>query len=157
MNRRAFILCAAALPLALAGGSVAAATRPKAVVHTDPSCGCCGNWIAHLREAGFPVEVRQTGTINRVKARLGVPDDLASCHTAQIGGYVVEGHVPAEMIDRLLSERPDAIGLSVPGMPSGSPGMEIPDIEPDEYEVVLFGPSGRRVFAKYVGDRRVTS
>jgi hypothetical protein len=156
MNRRAFILCAAAVPLALAGFPVAAGVRPQAIVHTDPSCGCCGNWIAHLREAGFPVEVRETGMIDRVKVRLGVPDDLASCHTAEIDGYVVEGHVPADAIDRLLSERPQAIGLSVPGMPVGSPGMEVPGFEPEEFEVVLFGGAGHETFAKYLGHRRLS-
>ncbi len=157
MNRRAFILCAAAIPLGFANFSAAAVNRPQAIVHTDPSCGCCGNWIAHLREAGFPVEVRETGAIDEVKFRLGVPDDLASCHTAEIGDYVLEGHVPAAMIDRLLRERPDATGLSVPGMPVGSPGMEIPDSDPDEYEVILFGPSGQRVFARYLGGRPIAS
>ena len=156
MNRRAFMLCAAAVPLALAGFSAAAGTRPQAVVHTDPTCGCCGNWIRHLREAGYPVEVRETDAIDRVKVRLGVPDELASCHTAEIDGYIVEGHVPADAIGQLLSERPDATGISVPGMPIGSPGMEVPDFEPEEFEVVLFGAAGHETFAKYLGHRRLS-
>jgi hypothetical protein len=103
---------------------------------------------------GFPVEVRETPEINRVKVRLGVPDDLASCHTAEVGGYVIEGHVPADAIKRLLAERPQARGLAVPGMPVGSPGMEVTGVEDDIYEVVLFGPSGRKTFARYQGSRQ---
>lgn len=91
--------------------------------------------------------------MNRVKARLGVPQDLASCHTAEIGGYLIEGHVPADSIKRLLIEKPSAKGLAVPGMPAGSPGMEAAGMEPETFEVVLFGPSGQRSFARYQGGR----
>lgn len=152
MNRRTFLLTAAAVPIAMAWTSMAGAL-PRAVIHTDPSCGCCGSWADHLRQAGFPVDVRQTDSIELVKAHLGVPEDLFSCHTAEIDGYVVEGHVPADAIRRLLAERPQALGLSVPGMPVGSPGMEVAGMEPDTYDVILFGPSGRRTFARYRGDR----
>ena len=154
MNRRKFLVYAAAVPLAFSRAS-AADSRQQMIVHTDPNCGCCGNWVTYLREAGFPVEVRATDAIDSVKSSLGVPEDLASCHTAEIGGYVVEGHVPAEMIDRLLSEGLEATGVSVPGMPLGSPGMEIPDTDPEEYDVVLFGPSGRRILARYLGGNRI--
>lgn len=124
---------------------------PRVVVTKDPTCGCCTAWAEHLREAGFPVEVVETAEINRVKTRLGVPAALASCHTAEVGGYVVEGHVPAAEIRRLLAERPAARGLAVPGMPMGSPGMEMEGMEPDTFEVVLFGPAGTRTFARYRG------
>jgi hypothetical protein len=97
------------------------------------------------------VALIETEAINRVKARLGVPDDLASCHTGEVGGYVIEGHVPAASIRRLLQERPSARGLAVPGMPIGSPGMEVPGSAPEEFVVVLFGPAGRRPFARYRG------
>lgn len=126
---------------------------PKLVVTKDPSCGCCGGWVDHVRAAGFTVEVIETPQVNRVKARLGVPDELASCHTAEVGGYVIEGHVPAAEVKRLLAEKPEARGLAVPGMPMGSPGMEMDGMAPDTYEVVLFGPAGRRTFARYEGVR----
>jgi hypothetical protein len=133
----------------------AEAGLPKVLVTKDPNCGCCGAWVDHMKAAGFPVEVVTTPQVNRVKARLGVPDDLASCHTAEAGGYVIEGHVPADAIKRLLAEKPQAKGLAVPGMPVGSPGMEVPGADPDTYEVVLFGPSGQSTFARYQGVRPV--
>ena len=132
-----------------------AAGLPRMVVTKDPSCGCCTGWAEHVRAAGFPVEIVETDSLNRVKARLGVPQDLAGCHTAEVGGYVVEGHVPASMVKRLLAEKPQAKGLAVAGMPVGSPGMEVEGMEPDAYEVVLFGPLGRRAFARFKGGREV--
>lgn len=126
---------------------------PKMVVTKDPSCGCCGAWIDHVRKAGFTVEVIESPEVNRLKTRLGVPQALASCHTAEIGGYVIEGHVPADAIKRLLTEKPQARGLAVPGMPVGSPGMEVSGVEDDTYEVVLFGPKGQTTFARYKGAR----
>ncbi|MCB8822501.1 DUF411 domain-containing protein [Microvirga rosea] len=126
---------------------------PQVVVSKDPSCLCCAGWVEHLKAASFPVEVRETLEINRVKIQLGVPQDLASCHTAAVGGYVIEGHVPADAIKRLLTAKPQATGLAVPGMPAGSPGMETPGGENDTYDVVLFGPSGRTIFARYNGSR----
>jgi hypothetical protein len=138
------------LGLVLAGVTRArAADLPRMVVTKDPSCGCCRAWAEHVRGAGFPVEIVESAEVGRLKARLGVPQDLAGCHTAEVGGYVVEGHVPAAAIRRLLAERPAATGLAVPGMPVGSPGMEVEGSPPETYEVVLFGPSGRRRFARY--------
>ncbi len=143
--------------LATAAGAVAAfplmaqQSLPKMTVTKDPSCGCCGAWVEHVRKAGFAVEVIGSAEVNRLKVRLGVPQSLASCHTAEIGGYVIEGHVPADAIKRLLTEKPQAKGLAVPGMPVGSPGMEVEGVEPDTYEVVLFGPSGQTTFARYRG------
>jgi len=133
--------------------SFAEAGLPKVVVTKDPNCGCCGGWVDHMRAAGFPVEVVTTPQVNRVKARLGVPDDLASCHTAEVGGYVIEGHVPADAVKRLLAEKPQAKGLAVPGMPVGSPGMEVEGMAPDTYDVVLFGPLGHTTFARYRGSQ----
>ena len=130
-----------------------AAGRPKVVVSRDPNCGCCGAWADHLRRAGFPVEIVESANVNAVKQRLGVPADLASCHTAEVQGYVIEGHVPASAILRLLEERPVGVGLAVPGMPIGSPGMEGGASE--TYDVVFFSRQGRRTFARYKGDRLV--
>lgn len=154
-TRRALVGFLTTLPLLPTWRAFAAATLPKVVVHKDPNCGCCGAWVEHLRQAGFTVDVVETSAINRVKARLGVPNDLASCHTAEIDGYIVEGHVPAASIKRLLDERPAAKGLAVPGMPIGSPGMEVPDTPPDEYTVMLFGPSGQQPYARYLGTQKL--
>jgi hypothetical protein len=128
---------------------------PKIVVTKDPSCGCCGGWVDHLRASGFTAEVIENPDINRVKARLGVPQDLASCHTAEIGGYVIEGHVPADAIRRLLAEKPPAKGLAVPGMPVGSPGMEADGTRPEAYDVVLFSDGRRSRFARYRGAQAI--
>jgi hypothetical protein len=156
LSRRALLAGLAASPFAGSATPVfAAESLPPMTVAKDPSCGCCGAWVDHVRAAGFLVEVVETPQMNRVKARLGVPQDLASCHTAEIGGYVIEGHVPAEMIKSVLSERPQAKGLAVAGMPVGSPGMEVEGVAPDIYEVVMFGPAGRKTFARYQGVRRI--
>jgi hypothetical protein len=151
LSRKTFLLGAAAAGLSLSGFPLHAAQKQSAIVHFDPLCGCCKAWVAHLEEAGFAVELRETDQLNRIKARLGVPDDLGSCHSAEIGGYVIEGHVPAGAIERLLAEAPDARGISVPGMPIGSPGMEVADMEDDVYEVILFGEGAHAVFARYRG------
>ena len=151
VTRRTLLSFLAGLPMLGLAPVAALAATPRVVVHKDPNCGCCGAWVTHLRSAGFSVEVIDTDAINRVKTRLGVPDALASCHTAEVGGYVVEGHVPAASIKRLLSERPAANGLAVPGMPIGSPGMEVPGTPPDEYAVILFGRSGPKQYARYRG------
>ena len=107
--------------------------------------------MQHLQKAGFPTKVLETTDLDAVKTRLGVPNDLAACHTAEIGGYVIEGHVPAVALKRFLDDKPNAIGLAVPGMPVGSPGMEGGSAEP--YDVVMFGPAGRRSYMRFVGDR----
>lgn len=132
-----------------------AAVLPRMVVTRDPNCGCCGAWIAHVRAAGFPVEVVEAADLAPLKVKLGIPDALSSCHTAEVGGYIVEGHVPADAIKRLLADRPQVTGLAVPGMPVGSPGMEVPGTPVETYEVVLFGPQGQRAFARYRGTREV--
>lgn len=128
------------------------AAWPLVTVHKDPTCGCCGGWIAHLELRGFQTKTIETTELNRVKARLGVPFDLAACHTAEVDGYLIEGHVPAAAIERLLTERPKAKGLAVPGMPSGSPGMTG---EYEDYDVILFGPNERRVFGRFKGETQI--
>lgn len=117
-------------------------------VYHDPQCGCCGKWVEHMQANGFEVEAIPTGDMNRVKRELGVPQELPSCHTATVGDYVIEGHVPAEDVQRLLAEQPDARGLSVPGMPLGSPGMEV-DHRRMAYDVILFGEGETEVFNHY--------
>jgi hypothetical protein len=126
------------------------AAGPTIAVTKDPNCDCCSGWVEHLRQAGFDVEVRDVPDVTRVKARLGVPSDLAACHTAQVSGYVIEGHVPASALRRFLKEKPAAKGLAVRGMPVGSPGMEVPGSSPEEYNVILFGPT-RRTYARFKG------
>lgn len=120
----------------------AGATLPRMVVHKSASCGCCGAWVEHMRTAGFDVEVRETDNVNPVKERVGVPLGKGSCHTAEVGGYFVEGHVPADDVKRLLALKPDVKGLVLPGMPAGSPGMEMPDGTTQAYTVELVGHDG---------------
>jgi hypothetical protein len=134
-----------------------AGPAPKVTVTKDPNCGCCGAWVDHLKADGFAVEVIETASVNRLKAKLGVPTELASCHTAETEGYVIEGHVPAAAIRRLLTEKPQAAGLAVPGMPIGSPGMEVAGALAEVYDVVLFGTFGKRVFARFEGARELRS
>lgn len=119
-------------------------------VFKTPTCGCCGKWIEHLEAAGFTVNPQDRPDLTALKREKGVPDELASCHTAVVGGYVIEGHVPAEDIARLLAERPAVVGLAVPEMPLGSPGMEHPDRSHHRpYDVLAFGKDGVRVFASH--------
>ena len=129
------------------------AAEANVTVHKDPNCGCCSGWVEHLRAAGFSVDVQETTDLVRVRQRHGVPPELTSCHTAIVGGYVVEGHVPAPAIQRLLAERPDAKGLAVPGMPVGSPGME--GGAPQPYAVILFGPDKQSPYMRFIGAQQV--
>lgn len=152
-TRRKILAGATISSLVLSFDRAQAKAFPKMTVTKDPSCGCCSGWVEHIRAAGFPVEVIESGELNRVKDRLGVPQALASCHTAKIGGYLIEGHVPAAAVKRLLAEKPAGRGLAVPGMPVGSPGMEVEGTAPEAYDVVLFGPSGQRTFARFLGRR----
>lgn len=127
-----------------------AAEQQSITVHKDPNCGCCSGWVEHLRKAGFTVQAVDTAELDAVKTRLGVPGDLAACHTAQVAGYIVEGHVPAAALKRLLAEKPSAAGLAVPGMPIGSPGMEVPNVKPQAYDVLTFDKQGQlKVFASH--------
>ena len=120
-------------------------------VWKDPNCGCCHDWIAHMQANGFSVTVHDSGN-NAVRARLGLPQKLGSCHTALVGGYLVEGHVPASDVRALLRQKPAALGLAVPGMPVGSPGMDGPAYGNrfDPYDVLLVARDGStRVFKRY--------
>jgi hypothetical protein len=151
VNRRTALAGIAAAVWASSSG-FASTQLPRVTVHKDPDCGCCNGWADHLKAAGFPVTIVNATDLVAVRKRLGVPDDLAGCHSAEMGGYLVEGHVPAAAIKRLLSERPQAKGIAVPGMPLGSPGMDGP---PEVYEVILFGPQGRRSYGKFRGAEQV--
>ena len=126
------------------------ARQPLLVVHKSPTCGCCTGWVKHMRDAGFAVEVHDEADVEPVKRRVGVPAGKGSCHTAEIAGYFIEGHVPAADVKRLLKERPDAKGLTAPGMPMGSPGMEMPDARTPPYVVELVKRDGStEVFARH--------
>jgi hypothetical protein len=153
MTRRSLAgLMAAAMAAVLARPAVAAQAQEATItVHRDPSCGCCAGWVQHLRDAGFVVQVEETADLDAVRNRLGIPSDLAACHTAEVAGYLIEGHVSAAAVRRLLSERPIAKGLAVPGMPIGSPGME--GGKPEPYTVVLFGADGQRPFMRFAGSQ----
>lgn len=133
-----------------ADGAGADGALPAMVVHKSPSCGCCLAWADQMQAAGFAVELRDVDDVSPIKQALGVPASSASCHTAEVGGYFIEGHVPAADIRRLLDEQPDARGLAVPGMPVGSPGMEVPSGERQPFEVLLVGRDGSTaVFARH--------
>lgn len=139
---------AASVTPAVATPASAPAGEPTLVVYKTPSCGCCKGWVKAMESSGFKVEVHDLDDLAATKHAAGVPDELQSCHTARIGGYVVEGHVHAEDIRRLLAERPDVAGIAAPGMPMGSPGME--GAYKDRYDVVTFGGNGRQtVFASH--------
>jgi hypothetical protein len=142
MRKMKMKLLSAALPLALLACVQSAAAATIEVVKS-PYCGCCTLWVDYLRRAGFDVRVVETEDVTPTARRHGVPDDLRSCHTATIEGYAIEGHVPAEDIRRLLTERPAAAGLAVPGMPIGSPGMEQGDRR-QAYATILFTRDGQR-------------
>ncbi len=125
------------------------------VVHKNETCGCCHLWVEHMEKSGFKVTVRNVADLGGIKERVGVPAGMGSCHTARVGGYFIEGHVPAADIARLLDEQPDAKGLAVPGMPLGSPGMEVASGETQPYEVHLVTRHGSTsVFARH-GDAAV--
>ena len=149
MRRRSFLLAALALPALRLPAH--AAQGPEIRVLKSPSCGCCTAWADHLSAAGFSVDLRDVPDeqLWTMKDRLGIGEETASCHTAMIEGYVIEGHVPAADIRRLLDERPDAVGLAVPGMPYGSPGMG-PEDDREAYDVFLIRKDGStEVFSSY--------
>jgi hypothetical protein len=146
MKHRRLLTLLAPLALLATAGNAAAATL---VVTKSATCGCCKHWVEHMKKAGFTVEVREVEDVTPTARRLGVPDSLRSCHTSEIGGYVLEGHVPAADVKRLLATKPKAAGLSVPGMVMGSPGMEHGG-HSQPYQVVLFDKSGKtKVFASH--------
>ena len=145
MSIRSLIL---ALALFVPAGGALAQAKPVIEVYKTATCGCCGEWVKHLRASGFEVRAHDVKEPAQYRQKFGVPDRLGSCHTAKVGGYAIEGHVPAGEIRRLLAERPRAKGLAVPTMPLGSPGMEGPRRDP--YDVLLFDARGEtKVFASY--------
>ena len=146
-KRRTLVLAGMLMPFA----GALASDRPLVEVWKDPNCGCCKDWIAILEKAGFEVKRYDVGN-NGARSRLGIPAQLGSCHTARIGDYAIEGHVPVQDIQRLLREKPDAIGLTVPGMPVGSPGMDGPAYKGrrDPYDVLLIAKNGStQVYQSY--------
>jgi hypothetical protein len=149
MNRRDLFAGAAALLALHALDARAAAPLPEVQVYKSPSCGCCGAWVEHMKAAGFAVKVTEVNDTTAARKRLGMPDRYGSCHSATVGGYVLEGHVPAADVKRLLKAKPKAIGLAVPGMPPSAPGMDVPGRK-DPYQVLLVDMSGQSsVFASY--------
>ncbi len=136
----------AVLLLVAAGFFVVRATDaqdlPAITVYKSPTCGCCAKWVDHLEENGFEVKSIDTPDVNITKKQYGVPGELSSCHTALVDGYVVEGHVPADVVKKMLEEKPEIVGVAVPGMPMGSPGMEGDRV--DNYDVIAFQKDGTR-------------
>ncbi len=138
----------AAILVAIMASPLGTVRAADFTVYKSPWCGCCANWINHLKANGHSVTVREVEDLDPIKKTAGVPAPLQACHTAMASSYVIEGHVPARDIERLLNERPAAAGLSVPGMPAGSPGMEGGGREP--YSVVLFRKdSSAEIYARY--------
>lgn len=137
-----------ALVLFSATHVMAAEELPTVEVYKTASCGCCGSWVEHMKQSGFKVNVHSVRDVAPMREKLGVPDAMASCHTAVVGGYSIEGHVPAADVKRLLRERPKAAGIAVPGMVQGSPGME-QGRGKDPYNVILFGGGRSTVFAQH--------
>lgn len=146
MDRRALL----AGLLAVSSTGVAANERARMTIYKSPTCGCCSAWARHIERAGFPVTLIDRDDLDGIKRAAGIPEALQSCHTAFIDGYAIEGHVPAAAIEKLLAERPALAGLSVPGMPIGSPGMETPGQRPEPFAVMTIPRSGRpAVFVDY--------
>ena len=146
MIRRTILRLAASVAILTMAQNAAAATL---LVTKTAYCGCCKHWIEHMKKAGFDVQVKEVEDVGPTRARLGVPDAMRSCHTSEIGGYAIEGHVPAADVKRLLATKPKAAGIAVPGMVMGSPGMEHGDHK-EPYKVILFDKAGKtKVFASY--------
>lgn len=157
INRRAFVIRVSGLVAAgVAGGRLAAqvpgsSAKPTPItVYNSSSCECCAKWVDHVRENGFEPTVRDEEDMDAIKTQLGVPEGVRSCHTALVGKYLIEGHVPASDIQRLLRQQPRVIGLAVPGMPSGTPGMAQPGTKIAGFEVVAFQLDGTTgTFTRY--------
>jgi len=148
MRTQIFLPAFFAFTAAIASASALAATPDEITVYKSPTCGCCSSWVDHLRESGFRVKTVDTTDLGKVKAAAGVTPEIASCHTAVVDGYLIEGHVPPEDIRRLLKEHPQVKGLAVPGMPAGAPGMDVPN--PQHYQVLTFDSQGKTtVFAEH--------
>ena len=148
MKRLAVLLSVLSISLVAVAETPEISNSPTIEVYKTPTCGCCEKWIDHLKDAGFEVESTDLRNLSAVKQAHGISREMSACHTAVVDGYVIEGHVPAEDVQRLLKERPDVQGLVVPGMPLGSPGMEHP--KPEPYSVYAIGPEGQMsVFSKH--------
>jgi hypothetical protein len=142
--------CAPAAAEEPAGQPLVEGDAGQILVYASPTWGCCGDWITYLRDNGFTVQTENVQNLHPVKQRYQVPLPLQSCHTAIVDGYVIEGHVPADAIERLLSERPAIVGIAVPSMPIGSPGMEVAGVEPEPFDVFAFDGKGNgEIFASY--------
>ncbi|MBU8541726.1 DUF411 domain-containing protein [Falsiroseomonas tokyonensis] len=150
-------LALAALGLLVAPTVARAQALPRVQVWRDAGCGCCGGWVEHMRAAGFPLEDNIVQSVAAIRRRLRTPSDLLSCHAALVDGYVLEGHVPAAAVKRLLATRPASIrGLAAPAMPAGSPGMEMPGVAPETYDIIAFdGERGRMSFMRFRGGEPV--
>jgi hypothetical protein len=146
---RAVVVAALVLSAPAAyGQQKATPAKPHLTVYKTPTCGCCGKWVEYMQANGFTAAVTNMPDVTPVKTKHGLPPRLTSCHTTLVGGYVIEGHVPVEDIRRLLKEKPAIVGLAAPGMPAGSPGMDVPNSPP--YDVISFDKDGRtRVFANH--------
>lgn len=169
---RPLLSCTLALALTGAGGAIEAATptsgpatpeagmtvplnTPKLSVFKDPTCGCCSGWVEHMKKNGFEVAVTESADMSAVKKSAGIPAALGSCHTGRIGKYFIEGHVPAADVKALLKANPDALGLTVPGMPAGSPGMELASGMTQSYDVHLVHKDGTTtVWKHYEGNMK---
>jgi len=150
MRTKLLVLAGLVLTIAVAAGPPAhlPAQGPAMTVYKSPTCGCCGKWIEHMKAAGFKVQVQDMDDLTEIKQASGVPLKIRTCHTAVVGNYVVEGHVPADLVKKMLAEKPKVTGIAVPGMPVGSPGMESGN-DKAPYEVVLFDKTGKTtVYAK---------
>jgi hypothetical protein len=152
LNRRDWLkitLSSAAVAIVSGPKTLLARTSPTMTVYKTPTCGCCGDWVKHVEQAGFKVTAHNLNDLSEIRATLGVPPRLQSCHTAAVDGYAVEGHVPADLILKMLRERPKGSLLAVPGMPVGSPGMEV-GARKDPYDVILYDRTTGRstVYAK---------
>jgi hypothetical protein len=154
ISRRSFVGQAAGLGLALSGGKSlwaamsGADADPTMTIYMSPTCGCCAKWVDHVKAAGFKTVVHEEQDMDTVKESLGVPRDMRSCHTAQVDKYLIEGHVPAEDVRKLLTQKPKAAGLAAPGMPASSPGMAVPGEPHEAFDVLLFQRDGKsEVFA----------
>lgn len=158
MQRRQWLQMSLTAGLAVSFGLLPASAQVNGIeVWKDPNCGCCHLWVEHLQAHGFQVVVRDVGN-TAARQRLGMPEKLGSCHTAKVGGYVIEGHVPAADIQRLLKQRPNALGLTVPGMVVGSPGMDGPEYKgrKDAFDVLQVHKDGStKIFQRYSGSSRM--
>jgi hypothetical protein len=141
----AVVIVAATVGIISIGAQQAKQATPKqsVTVYKTPTCGCCSKWVDHMKSNGFDVKAIDMEDVAPIKRSNGVPPKMESCHTALVGGYVVEGHVPADAVQRMLREKPAIAGIAAPGMPVGSPGMEVPNVKPEAYSVMAFDKAGK--------------